>query len=500
MRTPGFWLIVYVAGSFASIAWLVHELMQLAVDELTLIHHLTDGLNLTFLANFLVCQIALFGYLSTYVVFGSLRIIEIEHLADRLPFYGLSLLFIMFNSDNLLLNISWASCLIVAKLFSIILIDRLDFVQLKLVNSLTGIDPPTSLRVLRTVAFNLYVNILLIFMPVTLFIAKVLAFDLFLGISSMGSLLFGVQFGVIGLEAFVCFGKLILNTYEMVFYMSAFSLDDSDDEEAGELVWESKGLFEQGIEIIALLLKTVFYAVFIYILYVHSNQSPPLNIVQGCFFASLDVLKRCQQFMKILKLSKILDNALADATMEEIEAADSLCIICREDMCTPEKYKEERGKNLHHRRRPKKLSCGHILHIGCLRDWLERSDNCPLCRQKVFSAGNGNTPPDTAQAATAQPPPQAQPGAGPVPLAPTATAAEPQFTTHTANATASPPTPTQLAESWSIPPDWEAFPITSIRHGEFRVVLLEGNHGVLRLSRSSFNHTVLNVTGNAEEI
>lgn len=35
--------------------------------------------------------------------------------------------------------------------------------------------------------------------------------------------------------------------------------------------------------------------------------------------------------------------------------------------------------------RPKKLPCGHILHLGCLKSWLERQQVCPTCRRPVAS-------------------------------------------------------------------------------------------------------------------
>jgi E3 ubiquitin-protein ligase synoviolin len=46
------------------------------------------------------------------------------------------------------------------------------------------------------------------------------------------------------------------------------------------------------------------------------------------------------------------------------------------------------------RSRAKKLPCGHILHFGCLKSWLERQQVCPTCRRPVARdgqppAGNG---------------------------------------------------------------------------------------------------------------
>jgi E3 ubiquitin-protein ligase synoviolin len=62
-----------------------------------------------------------------------------------------------------------------------------------------------------------------------------------------------------------------------------------------------------------------------------------------------------------------LDGSFPDATAEDIRRFDPTCIVCRDEMTTG-----------------KKLPCGHILHVHCLRRWLERSQNCPICTQTVF--------------------------------------------------------------------------------------------------------------------
>ena len=52
--------------------------------------------------------------------------------------------------------------------------------------------------------------------------------------------------------------------------------------------------------------------------------------------------------------------------------SDATCIICREEMTTA-----------------KKLLCGHLFHVHCLRSWLERQHTCPTCRAPIIPADNG---------------------------------------------------------------------------------------------------------------
>lgn len=32
----------------------------------------------------------------------------------------------------------------------------------------------------------------------------------------------------------------------------------------------------------------------------------------------------------------------------------------------------------------KRLACGHVFHLPCLRSWLERQDTCPTCRAAML--------------------------------------------------------------------------------------------------------------------
>lgn len=74
------------------------------------------------------------------------------------------------------------------------------------------------------------------------------------------------------------------------------------------------------------------------------------------FFQNLR--KLFSQFLSYRKLMSFL-NRLPNVTQEELENADTTCLICREDM-TP--FNE-----------PKRLPCRHIFHFQCLKAWFQRS-------------------------------------------------------------------------------------------------------------------------------
>jgi E3 ubiquitin-protein ligase synoviolin len=153
-------------------------------------------------------------------------------------------------------------------------------------------------------------------------------------------------------------------------------------------------------------------------------------------------IKRLTAFLRYRRATHDMNKRYADATVEDIQREDT-CIICREEMRpwsvtnpqvppdAPGVPPPNRPATLNERTRPKKLPCGHILHLGCLKSWLERQQVCPTCRNPVVDSvqpraatNNGNLP--AGQAAQQPLPAQQQPlpgqldgaGAGAAPPAP----------------------------------------------------------------------------------
>ena len=84
-----------------------------------------------------------------------------------------------------------------------------------------------------------------------------------------------------------------------------------------------------------------------------------------------------------------------DATEEDLERSDRICIICREHLTSA-----------------KKLACGHMFHFHCLRSWLERQQTCPTCRAPIAPAEP--TPPPAAEPPTPDAVPPAAGAAAPM--------------------------------------------------------------------------------------
>lgn len=91
-----------------------------------------------------------------------------------------------------------------------------------------------------------------------------------------------------------------------------------------------------------------------------------------------DFLKRLHAVLRYRRAIQEM-NRYPDATVEEL-AQENTCIVCREEMRF---WDPTNTQNTIDRVRPKKLPCGHILHLGCLKSWLERQQVCPTCRTPV---------------------------------------------------------------------------------------------------------------------
>lgn len=458
------YLIAYSAITMALLSWSIYDSLSKSYNFVMFIVEFTDGIKLGILINVMVFLFLAIDKTLQVLIFGSLRMVEVEHLFEKLPIFAINLLLnLTMGDNNMILNVFLMGLSVSFKVFHIIMFDRLDYVNILIVNKINNHDSQVDLHdVIKHfgLLINFWLNLFFIFVDFAL--AKFLVYDVFQGINSVTCLLFGFQFAVQGVNALTFFAKLALGIYEIVFYrirkneidggqqvgetvetenevpegesesfrsgnLGEADVEDDDDEEDDdeelELIWDNKPYYTKGVEIASSILTSISYLSFLYLLTVHSGLSLPLSMLQGTYSSIRKTWIEVTQLLTFIEKSKRLDSQLANANLEDLEASDNLCIICREDMHSIEEYQRIYNKPQSARRSPKKLKCGHILHLGCLKDWLERSDSCPLCRRKVFDDVGASTPASASGQPQAQAPPQPQPG--PVPIIPQANVANP---------------------------------------------------------------------------
>ncbi|QSZ30519.1 hypothetical protein DSL72_000073 [Monilinia vaccinii-corymbosi] len=165
------------------------------------------------------------------------------------------------------------------------------------------------------------------------------------------------------------------------------SEDDVEEMDIEVPGWEAKGQWVLTLDLITDFMKLSIYSSFFFILFTFYGL--PIHIMRDLFVTARSFVKRLTAFLRYRRATHDMNSRYEDATVEDIQREDT-CIICREEMrpwsvTNPPlpAGAQARPGTVNERTRPKKLPCGHILHLGCLKSWLERQQVCPTCRNPV---------------------------------------------------------------------------------------------------------------------
>lgn len=151
------------------------------------------------------------------------------------------------------------------------------------------------------------------------------------------------------------FGLLLIYALNLLF---RFIIQTLDANMTNGL--QSRGLYIMLVDLFCEIVKMVTYMAFFCLVFVYYGI--PLHIMRDVYAAFISFQRKLLNFIKYLRLTRNLENRFPEATEEEVTAAGN-CLVCREEM--------DKGK---------KLPCGHIFHLNCLRTWLQHQQSCPLCR------------------------------------------------------------------------------------------------------------------------
>lgn len=119
------------------------------------------------------------------------------------------------------------------------------------------------------------------------------------------------------------------------------------------------------------LTKLLIYS--FYFIVIVAYYGLPVHIIRDLYMTFRSFVVRINDIIRYRQATADMERRYPSATAQELAAAvDRVCIVCREDMevgvADP----------------PKKLPCGHLFHLRCLRSWLERQQACPTCRKSVI--------------------------------------------------------------------------------------------------------------------
>ncbi|KAF2857783.1 hypothetical protein K470DRAFT_260433 [Piedraia hortae CBS 480.64] len=151
-----------------------------------------------------------------------------------------------------------------------------------------------------------------------------------------------------------------------------------DENEVNVPGWEVKRRYLFVLEIVADFAKLTFLLVFLTISIAFGTL--PMHTMREVYMTFASFTKRVGDYAAYRQATHNMNAKYPDATTEEIRG--DTCIVCREAMVAWDPQQQTpRDEGL----RAKKLPCNHILHLRCLKAWLERQQVCPTCRRPVLT-------------------------------------------------------------------------------------------------------------------
>lgn len=300
--------------------------------------------------------VILMGKFFRKLFFGQLRAAEMEHLIER-SWYAVTetcLAFTVFRDDFSPKFVALFTLLLFLKCFHWLAEDRVDYMERSPVISYL---------------FHARVVSLLMFLGVVdlYFVNHAYYSTLIKGASVQ--LVFGFEYAILMTIVLMTVVKYALHSVDL----------------QSENPWENKAVYLLYSELILGFVKVVLYMVFMVIMIkVHTF---PLFAIRPMYLAMRSFKKALHDVIMSRRAIRQMNTLYPEATEEELQSGDNVCIICREDMVTA----------------CKKLPCNHIFHTSCLRSWFQRQQTCPTCRMEVLRM------PQPRPVPPPQPPPQQQP-------------------------------------------------------------------------------------------
>ncbi|EYU22388.1 hypothetical protein ABFS82_05G006200 [Erythranthe guttata] len=338
-------LQTYAGLSFiATLAVTYHAFSSRGQFYPAMVYLSTSKISLVLLLNMGLVLMCILWQLTKKIFLGSLREAEVERLNEQSWREIMEILFAVtiFRQDF--------SVTFIAMVTALLLIKALHWMAQKRVEYIETTPTVTKLSHFRIVSFMGF----LLLIDVS-FMYKSIKYLLDTRTASV-SLFFSFEYMILATTTIATFVKYI-------FYVSDMLMEGQ---------WERKAVYTFYLELIRDLLHLTMYMCFFLVIFV--NYGVPLHLIRELYETFRNFKIRIADYIRYRKITSNMNDRFPDATPEELDTSDVTCIICREEMTTA-----------------KKLICGHLFHVHCLRSWLERQNTCPTCRALVVPPENGTS-------------------------------------------------------------------------------------------------------------
>ncbi|RGB23909.1 hypothetical protein C1646_727362 [Rhizophagus diaphanus] len=290
--------------------------------------------------NMAYCFLFLLGRFTLKFFFGELRVIESQHMYDRL------LNFLLFKVvfvgailepkwEELLIWTSWFTILGFLRIFSMLCRDRFEYLTFS-----PNTPVQAHLRILVLLILILLSDIFWFIMCISIFRSMLL------------------------LLTFECFTLFLDTVQTLIKYL--IHLRDI----TRQSVWESRGILLYYTEFVTdtlILVATLGH--YLHIMLLHGISFTLIDAVLFLNMRSVfnNLRKKIVAYCNYRQAISNMQTQYPNATDIELKEYNDDCAICRDSMD-----------------KAKKLPCGHMFHLTCLRSWLEHHSSCPTCRRSLL--------------------------------------------------------------------------------------------------------------------
>lgn len=137
--------------------------------------------------------------------------------------------------------------------------------------------------------------------------------------------------------------------------------------------WRNKSIAVFYVDLTRDLVHLITYSAFFFVVF--STYGIPIHLIRDIYWTFRNFQTRVRDFLRYRQIAANMENRFPDASEEDLERSDHMCIVCREEMSSS--------------MRAKRLPCNHVFHLDCLKSWLERQQNCPICRSAIPARDEG---------------------------------------------------------------------------------------------------------------
>ncbi|XP_064610639.1 E3 ubiquitin-protein ligase AMFR-like [Liolophura sinensis] len=303
------------------------------------------------LINMAFCCLILLGKVIQKVVFGELRVSELQHLKDKFwnfVFYKFIFVFGVMNvqtMEEVVLWVAWFTMLGFFHLLAQLCKDRFEYLSFS----------PTTPKWVHIKLLSLLFCILLA--CVGLMLVCVLA---------------GLQAGI----TIFCFmtAECLLLSIRSLHVVVRYAIHLWDMNLEG--VWENRSFMAYYTELFfELSALSIDFAHHLHML-LWGNiflSMASLVICMQLRYLFHEFQRRIKRHKNYLQVVHNMESRFTMASKEDLEKNNDDCAICWERMEVA-----------------RKLPCGHLFHNSCLRSWLEQDTSCPTCRMALNERPEGD--------------------------------------------------------------------------------------------------------------